>query len=267
MAEVTKSEPGIFCWAELGTTDGEAAKKFYTELFGWGILDVPLGPEGGVYTMLQVAGKEVGALYQMGERERAQGVPPHWLLYVGVASADESAERVGALGGKVLAPPFDVNDNGRMAVIEDPAGATCALWEARGHQGWGRAGEPNTVCWSELATRDAAAAGGFYEGLFGWQADAQPMGDFTYTYFKVDVGHGDRMAAGMIQMTEEWCGAPSHWMPYFAVEDCDATTDKARFLGAEIRVPPTEAPGVGKFSVMADPQGAAFSIIKLNQQG
>ena len=56
--------PGTFCWVELGTTDGEAAKKFYTELFGWTFTDSPIGP-GMVYTMLKQDGKDVGALYQM----------------------------------------------------------------------------------------------------------------------------------------------------------------------------------------------------------
>ena len=64
MQEAPKYAPGTFCWVELGTTDGEAAKKFYSGLFGWTPDDRPMGP-GMVYTMLNLGGKSAGALYQM----------------------------------------------------------------------------------------------------------------------------------------------------------------------------------------------------------
>ena len=70
--------PGTFCWVELGTLDGEAAKKFYTELFGWDLTDNPIGP-GMVYTMLKLDGKDVGALYGMPAEMTSAGVPPHSL--------------------------------------------------------------------------------------------------------------------------------------------------------------------------------------------
>jgi len=77
--------PGSFCWIELATTDGEAAKKFYTELFGWTSQDSPVGPDM-VYTMLSLNGKHVGALYQKGEQMKQ--VPTHWASYISVTSAD-----------------------------------------------------------------------------------------------------------------------------------------------------------------------------------
>jgi len=64
MQETPTFAPGTFCWLELGTSDGEAAKQFYTELFGWTFEDHPMGP-GMVYTMLKQDGKDVGALYQL----------------------------------------------------------------------------------------------------------------------------------------------------------------------------------------------------------
>ncbi len=76
MQETTKYAPGTFCWVELATTDGEAAKKFYTELFGWSFSDSPIGP-GMVYTMLKLDGKDVGALFKMTEEMTSQGIPPN----------------------------------------------------------------------------------------------------------------------------------------------------------------------------------------------
>ena len=90
MVEKTKYEPGTFCWVELATKDGAAAKNFYASLFEWKVDDMPI-PDGSVYSMLQKNGKQVGALYQLGPQQ--QGVPPHWNSYVSVASADASAAK------------------------------------------------------------------------------------------------------------------------------------------------------------------------------
>src|SRR3990172_3923120 len=109
LQEEPEFAPGTFCWVELGTTNGNAAKKFYTELFGWSFNDNPIGPDM-VYTMLTLNGKDVGALYQMTSEMTSQDIPPHWLSYVSVTSADETAERAKALGATLLKEPFDVFD-------------------------------------------------------------------------------------------------------------------------------------------------------------
>ena len=129
MPEITKYAPGMFCWFELGTSDTDAAKKFYGQLFGWTAEDMPAGPDM-VYTMLKRDGKEIGAMYGLSEEHKSQGVPPHWLTYISVASADESAAKAKELGGTVMMEPFDVFDAGRMALVQDPTGATFALWQA-----------------------------------------------------------------------------------------------------------------------------------------
>ncbi len=100
MTEVTRHEPGSFCWVELATSDPEAANSFYTVLFGWTAVDNPMGP-GPEYidTRLQLGGKDVGALYKMMKEQAAQAVPPNWLCYVTVASADEAAKKARELGG------------------------------------------------------------------------------------------------------------------------------------------------------------------------
>src|SRR5207249_914345 len=116
MAEVTRREPGQFCWPELATTDQPAAKAFYTSIFGWTTEDMPIGL-GATYTMLKLRGLEVGAIYEQGKEEAGRDVPPHWNVYVSVVSADETAARARQLGAKVAAEPFDVTDAGRMAVV------------------------------------------------------------------------------------------------------------------------------------------------------
>jgi uncharacterized protein len=258
MQETVEYAPGTFCWVELGTTDGQAAKRFYTELFDWSFVDNPVGPDM-VYTMLKLDGKDVGALYPLSKDMTSQGIPPYWLSYVSVANVDESTAKARSLGGTILKEPFDVFDVGRMAVIQDPTGATFALWEPRKHTGAGVTNVPNSFCWNELATKNTNEASNFYSKLFGWGANVQQFGPITYTSFM----NGARPAGGMYEPSPEMGNVPPHWLVYFAVDDCDAKAKKASQLGAKTIAPPADIPGTGRFAIIQDPQGATFGIIKL----
>ena len=251
---------GTFCWPELATTDQKGAVNFYRALFEWGVNEQPMGPNE-TYSMFEMRSKPIGAAYTMKAEQRQQGVPPHWGSYVSVANADETVKRAKELGGTVLAPAFDVMDAGRMAVLQDPTGAVFMVWQAKKHHGAALLQEPATLSWTELTTRDTKAAERFYTQLFGWKSKTGSGGGVEYTEFSVQ---GDSApSAGMMAITPQMGGAPPHWTPYFAVTDCDATTAKARQLGGNAYVPPTDIPNVGRFAVLADPQGAEFAVIQL----
>ncbi len=252
MPEVTRHEPGSFCWAELATTDDAGAKKFYTTLFGWSYTDSPAGPDM-IYTMLQKSGKSVGALYKMGADQK--GIPPHWNLYVTVASADATAKKAKELAGKVLMDPFDVMDVGRMAIIEDQEGARICVWEPRKHIGTELVNEPGTLCWGELDTTDTESARRFYTSLFGWGAKVSE----AYTEWQ----QGATSIGGLMKIPKEWGPVPPNWLVYFAVAGPDAVAKKAGELGGGAIVPPTDIPGAGRFAVLRDPQGAVFAIYKM----
>lgn len=258
LQESPEYAPGTFCWVELATSDGEAAKKFYTELFGWGFTDNPMGPDM-VYTMLKKADMEVGALYKMMPEMSAQGIPPHWMSYAATKNADEAAAKAQTLGGTVMQPPFDVMEHGRMAVIQDPTGAVFSLWQANHHKGAGLVNAPGSLCWNELMTTDTRKAADFYTGLFDWGKDVQNFGPMEYTMFT----NGGRPTSGMLQITPEMGNIPPNWLVYFAVDDCDASVQKASELGANVMKPADDIPGIGRFAILTDPQGANFAIIKL----
>ena len=135
MAMIEKHAPGSFCWIELGTTDQPQAKKFYESLFGWTSTDEPMGPSE-FYTIFKLQNREAAAGYTLRPDQRQQGVPPHWMLYINVESADKAAERAAELGGKVCMPPFDVMDAGRMTVVQDPQGAMFSVWEPKKARGF-----------------------------------------------------------------------------------------------------------------------------------
>jgi len=254
---MTAHLPGTFCWSELGSSDAGAACRFYTALFGWTVESVPMGP-GGLYHVFSLRGLDVAAAYQLDPVKQA-GVRSHWLPYVSVASADAAADTATLLGGSVVMPPFDVPDAGRMALLRDPTGAVLAAWQARSRIGAELIDEPGAVSWNELATTDVQRAGDFYAGLFTWGRELQEFGGTPYTSFT----RQGTPVGGMMQMTAERGAAPPHWLVYFSVEDCDASATLAASLGATVRVPPTDVPGIGRFATIADGQGAVCSIIAL----
>jgi uncharacterized protein len=256
MPNVETHAAGSFCWIELATTDQNAAKQFYGSLLGWTANDSPMGPDD-VYTMFGLEGRHTGACYTLRPDMRAQGVPPHWLLYVSVANADETAAKVAPAGGIVVVPPFDVMEHGRMAVLQDPAGAAISIWQAKTHHGTGVEGVPGTLCWADLTTPGPGAAAKFYQAVFGWQAD--PGKDKTgYLHIK----NGDKYIAGILPAEPRNPKAPTHWLLYFLVRDCDASTGMAKKAGAHIHVAPESMEGVGRWSIVADPQGAVFALFQ-----
>jgi predicted enzyme related to lactoylglutathione lyase len=251
MPKTTSHAPGTFCWIELATADGQAAKSFYTSLFGWTVVEHDMGP-GGIYFVFQKDGADTGAMYQI--PPDMKGMPPNWLSYVAVADADAASGKAKGLGGSVISGPFDVMDKGRMAVIEDPQGATFAIWQARSHAGVCVRDEPGSLCWNELQARDLDKARAFYAPLFDWRLKESP----EYT----EMHAGDTAVGGMM-LSQGPAEVPSHWLPYFAVEDCEATVARLQSLGGQVYAGPFDVPGVGRMAVAADPQGAAFSVIKL----
>ena len=253
-----KPVAGTFCWSEVDTTDQRAAVKFYGTLFGWSVDELPMGP-GEIYAMFQLRAREVAAATTMRPEQRQQGIPPHWNSYVAVESADAAADRASQLGGRVLAPPFDVFEAGRATVLQDPCGAVVHAWQAKNRIGARVLNEPGAVCWTELMTTDAGAAQRFYTSLFEWTADTSDMGKGVfYTQFM----NKGAAVGGMMQISADMGPIPPHWRPYFQVEDCDQTTTRATGLGSQVQVPPTDIPSVGRFSILADPQGAAFALLR-----
>jgi uncharacterized protein len=252
MGKRTEYAPGTFSWVDLSTTDPEAAKRFYTELFGWDFEDMPAG-EGMTYSMARLDGDYVAALFQQMDDERDQGIPPHWNSYVTVNSVDDAASRTKELGGTVMMEPFDVLDVGRQTLIQDPTGAVLAAWEPRTMIGAGVVNVPGALTWNELHTGDIDAAVSFYTGLFGWSTEAMDTGDGPAYHM---IRNGERSNGGIMDTQP---GEPPNWLPYFAVSSLDETLSKATSRGGEKLAGPIPMPQ-GQIAVLRDPQGAAFAL-------
>jgi predicted enzyme related to lactoylglutathione lyase len=114
----------------------------------------------------------------------------------------------------------------------------------------------NAFVHTELNTTDVAKAKGFYGKLFDWKLEDMPMDGGSYTMIKI----GDGTAGGI--MANPVPGAPSFWLTYVLVDDIEASTAKARSLGATVMKDVTEVMGMGWLSVIVDPTGAALGMWK-----
>ncbi len=265
--------PGVPCWIDTGQPDPEAAVAFYGGLFGWEFEDVMPPGSPGPYLIARLRGGDVAAVTGRPEGSPAEAA---WNMYVWVDRADDAAARVRAAGGTVLLEPFDVMSAGRMAVLADPEGAEFRVWQAGEHRGARIVNEPGSLNFNGLNTRDVGGAKAFYGAVFGWETLGMAGGDQMwrlpgYGEFleRSDPGLRERMAevgapdgfadvVGTISpLGDDQIGVPSHWRVTFGVEDADATARRADALGAQVVVPPFDAPWV-RMTVITDPQGATF---------
>src|SRR5215210_305996 len=253
MPERTSHAPGTISWADLATSDQAAAKEFYGGLFGWEYDDVPAG-EGIVYSMAKHGGRSAAAISPQQAGEAAQGIPPHWNVYVTVADVEAATAKVGEAGGQVFAGAFDVFDAGRMSVIADPTGAALCLWQPGTSIGAEVVNEPGALTWADTATPDASAAQAFYADLLGWRFESVSEQPPYWVIF-----NGERSQGGM---TVPPPGVPPNWFPYFAVADVEATAKAAEAAGGQPFMGPVDVPNGGRFVLLRDPQGATFAILQ-----
>lgn len=256
MTVINKYKAGEFCWADLGTTDVVAAKKFYQGIFGWKVKDFPMGMGDAKYSMFSVSGKSVGALYPMPAEKTESKMPPFWLPYIAVRSVNGTVRKGRTARGKVCMAPMDIMDKGRMAIVQDPSGAVVALWQAKAHSGAGLRDKPGTVCWHDLNTSKPGVASKFYMDVFAWTMEDKDFDGNAYHLFKL--GRND--TCGMWPKPHP--KLPPCWITHWSVENCAKTVAKAKRLGGCALMNTTAIPSAGiSFAILTDPQGAAFGII------
>jgi uncharacterized protein len=192
----------------------------------------------------------------------AAGVPPMWNTHIIVDSADSTVVAVETARGRVLMPPTDIAQEGRMAVVMDPAGAAFGIWEPRQHQGAEVVNQPGSLQWNELQARGFTGAMSFYEHVFGWRWEQVAGTGPGPAYFNayLDARPGDDPVAGGMEMPDQVPPeVPSYWLVYFAVDDCEATMARATRLGAQVFLPPMDM-GPGRYCGLIDPTGAMFMV-------
>jgi predicted enzyme related to lactoylglutathione lyase len=244
-------------WVDLSSPDPEASRNFYSQLLGWDIQVNP-DPQYGGYSMATDAGVGVAGIGP----KMDPNAPTAWALYIGTDDAAALAQRVTDNGGKVVAAPFDVGDQGKMAVFQDPSGAFFSTWQASGMRGF-VSHQPGAFDWGELNARNVENVLPFYEKVFGWAERTMQGGDSgdssqpPYHEFTLE---GESILGAWEMNPMVPAAVPNYWQVYFGVEDVDFVSSVAERLGAKTMVAPQAMPG-GKFSILTDPQGASFGLL------
>lgn len=258
---ITKSfyNHGEFSWVDLTSHDMERAKAFYEPLFGWTSVaqDTSGGPH---YSQFEFGGKGVAGLGEMPEEMKSQGIPPCWNSYINVDEIEATVAKAVELGATVSVSTMKVLDAGWLAFIMDPTGGSVGLWQRNMHFGAVLVNETGGFCWNELATRDIEKAYDFYGQLLGWSFEKDPNSAANYHI----IHNQGRPNGAFIEIEESWGEFPPQWLVYFTVNDTDATIEKAELLGGKACGPVMDIPEVGRFSMIADPQGAMFYAMKLH---
>lgn len=249
---------GRLLWYELMTSDLAAAERFYTSVVGWTV--TPFEGLPMPYSMWTKAnGTPIAGAMTLPDELKAIGVPPHWMLYVGVPNLEDAVAHAERLGGEAVSPVIDVPTIGRMRTMRDPQGAAFSIYEPITPPETPDAPpELGDTSWIELMTTDSTAAEQFYTTLFGWRAtesfDMGPMG--VYRMFGRHLGS----LGGMMTKTSEMAHIPSNWGLYFLVPEINEARDRVTANGGTVINGPMEVPGGDWVVNCLDPQGAAFSL-------
>ncbi len=265
MSERERYQPGVPCWVDSAQPDPQAAIDFYGDLFGWQFVGPGAMPgDPGQYFVARLRGRDVAGVSSLPPEEPT--LAPAWNTYISVQSADHTAEHASSAGGAVVVSPFDALPAGRMAVLRDPEGALFCAWEAKERQGAQLVNEPRAWAMSLLSACDPEVARAFYGAVFGWEPEAFGP-EITLWRLPGYVGGEPqqpvpRDVVGVMTALSDDEVSP-HWgVDFWIDEETDAVAAKAAQLGGDVIVAPHDTPGF-RSAVLADPQGAVFSVGKL----
>jgi len=272
MSERDGYQPGVPCWIACVHPDPEKAVTFYTELFGWEAKNLMPPGADGAYFLCKLRGCDVAAV--VSQHGALSPPAPGWTTYIWVESADNTVAKVAEAGGSVVAAPFDSPGGGRTAVLSDASGAVFCVWQPGERKGAQVVNEPGAWSMSALNTRDPQGAEAFYGAVFGWDTDTFDLGKSQVTLWRLPGYVGGEpeqpvprdQVATMAPMTGDRISddVSAHWSVDFWVHDVDATADNAAQLGGKVIAPPYDIPVAGlRQAVLADPQGAMFSVSKV----
>ena len=254
-APTNSRSEGRIIWHDLLTQDIEASKAFYQGLFGWEFERIPFSLGFGRssdYLLIRNQGRLVGGMFDTSASRRDVN-NSQWVAVMSVADVDKGVAAVTAAGGRTLTPPTDLKDRGRIAVVEDPAGALFAVLETRDGDPALPKARPGDFLWDEVWTSDIDEAKAFYSNLADFEPFSVGAGERQYQALQIN---GEPSFGMLLEPLE---GLKPTWASYIRVDDM-SVLDRVEALGGEIIIPAQPRDLGGEVAVIAGPSGAGIVL-------
>ena len=247
---------GKIVWHDLLTTDIDGSREFYGGLFGWTFEEVPISlgfGKSGNYLLIRHQGQLIGGMIDT-KRLGTKANNSQWVVLMSVDDVDAAAQRVVDAGGEIMTPPTDLNERGRIAVVNDNAGALFAILQTRDGDPLDTSAAFGSFMWDEVWVPDSAATASFYQQLAPFQQVSMDTADKSvYQGLAVD----GRPRMGILQDPVE--DLPPTWASYIRVEDM-SVLDRVEALGGQVLLPAEDRNIGGQVALIAGPSGAGVVL-------
>jgi predicted enzyme related to lactoylglutathione lyase len=253
--------PGKIIWRDLLTNDPAASQHFYGELFGWQFESAGTASNlrsDEAYTLVRHNGRLIGGMIDTLALNGRDDIS-QWVVLMSVDDVRAATQKVEAAGGRVITPPTDLKNRGRLAVVRDAEGAMLGLLETLDGDPADRSPEAGDFLWDELWTTDLANASSFYADIAGLEAggidiDVPQAKVSAYRLLKA----GDTPRVGI--MPNPLDGLDPVWVSYLRVESPAAITSQVAELGGRVIVESGRRPLGGEVAFVAGPSGAGVAL-------
>jgi predicted enzyme related to lactoylglutathione lyase len=247
--------PGKIIWHDLFTRDTFNAREFYTNLFGWSYQTYSTG--GKTYTLFSYKGKSIAGMVEL---EPGNENENQWISYLSVLDVNLAAGHVTTNGGKVLLSPRMLHQLGELAIFTDPDGAAFGILSSMSGDPEDFLVQANEWVWADLLVKRPLEITRFYQGIANYEVvddtrSAEPDDYILRTSGFARAGVGPLPASDVLP----------NWLPYVRVANITNSVTKVMQLGGTVIMQPDVAVFGGKLSVVADPTGAVFGIVQINQ--
>lgn len=247
MSDITSYPPGAPAWFDLSVPDLRSTQRFYSALLGWEF-------GGDPHSVASLGGKRLAELSQT-----RGGAPPErsaWMVCLSTNDIDATLAQVRAAGGEVLSGRRDRRGTGSTAVIREPTGTACALWQRGDFPGAEVQDVPGAPVWSEVTSADTAAAVDFLTSVFGYETERTLGSDYVTLYSGGEPVCG--VYGGANERVHRGLGA---WLPYFTVMGADTAGAQATLEGGAVLRAAENSP-YGRWAMLSDPAGAHFAVVQ-----
>jgi len=252
---------GKFIWADLFTADPAAAADFYAGLFAWKATTIDRTSSSGPHPtiIMSVGDRPVAGLCRRRSLQKDE-VHGRWVGYVSVPDVAKALAAATARGGRILSRARDLPQRGTRGIFADREGVVLGVLNSSSGDPGEYLPEPGDWAWSELFSRDPAAAGLFYHDVIGCDRVVDDRGGRANRFVLVSGGYS------RASVTTVSNGPKAHpaWLLFVRVANVDETAARAVSLGGRVLVPPERTPTGYKRAILADPTGAFIGIVELD---